>query len=115
MCYSSFNLHVSFYFYETENLFFYNYFMRYLYFSFDVVIRNRTSARFCHSKSQNTRHNPSVHATYKKWEPTKKESFINNIDSKMVNDLNLLLDNSHNIPLNENQIDFFANYVKKYI
>ena len=27
-------------------IFFYNYFMRYLYFSFDAVIRNRTSARY---------------------------------------------------------------------
>ena len=30
----------------------------------------------------------------------------------MVDELNLLLDNSRYLPLNENQIDFFAQYVK---
>ena len=44
--------------------------------------------------------------------PSKMISFINNFDSNMVNELNLLLDNSHNFPLNENQIDFFAESIK---
>ena len=62
--------------------------------------------------SHNTSHNSSVDFVHKKWEPAKKDSFINNIDSNMVNELNRLLDNSHNLPLNKNQIDFFAESIK---
>ena len=62
--------------------------------------------------SHNTSHNSSIDFVHKKWEPAKKDSFINNIDSNMVNELNRLLDNSHNLPLNENQIDFFAESIK---
>ena len=42
----------------------------------------------------------------------KKDSFINNIDTNMVNELNLILENSQKCSLNENQIDFFAQSVK---
>ena len=62
--------------------------------------------------SPHINHNSSVHFVHKRWESGKKESFINNIDSNMVNELNLLLDQSHNISLNETQIDFFAESIK---
>ena len=50
--------------------------------------------------SQNTSHNSPLRVIHKKWEPAKKDSFINNIDPNMVNELNLLLDNLQYLSLN---------------
>ena len=56
------------------------------------------------------KNNKIVHK-YKRWEPSKRESFINNICRNKISELNLMLENSRDCPLDKSKIDDFASKI----
>lgn len=56
--------------------------------------------------------NVQICTAYKRWEPSKKEAFVNSIDRYKLFQLNLMLENSVNRRLNKVQIDNFASKIK---
>ena len=55
--------------------------------------------------------NKIVHK-YKRWEPSKGEPFINNICINKISELNLMLENSRDCPLDKSKNDDFASKIK---
>ncbi|MEW8546901.1 MAG: reverse transcriptase family protein, partial [Candidatus Thiodiazotropha sp.] len=59
-----------------------------------------------------TRQNDIILHKHKRWEPSKRESFINNIIKNKINELNLMLENSRDCLLDKSIIDDFASKIK---